>query len=235
MPEGVTHIGNTTHLLVWDGVRVLTDPWVKDPADHITQHRVAPAPLPVDVDLVLVTHEHDDHFDQAALALIDKRATLVLPVWLADRAKAFGFADVKSVKAGDALSVNGVHLDVVHAAHSCDEVTYVLGRSGRRVYFGGDSLLTPEINAIAPVDLAILPADAGALLGTRRVMSTDEAVQLGARLGQRALLTHHEYELTSSVWSVIAEIPGADVAKLPPWFHAPKPGEAIAWPWMEST
>ena len=241
--DGVFHVGNSTHLIVLGGVHVLTDPWLKDPADRILRHRVAPAALPVDVDVLLLTHEHEDHFDVEALALVNKNAVVVVPSWLEARVKALGFKDVRAVKPGDVLkNVGGLRVDVVLAKHDCDEVVYRFGDGQRRVFFGGDTLPTPEITALATskddggCDFAILPADAGALMGTRRVMNIDEAVAMGRSFGvdqpgKGCMLTHHEFELTSAVWNLIVDVKPVDTSKLPAWFTVPVPAQHLSFPW----
>lgn len=244
--DGVVHIGNSTHLIVLNGVHVLTDPWLKDPADKVLQHRVKPAPLPVDVDIVLITHEHEDHFDPTALALVNKRATIIAPTWMEARAKEQGFANVVVVKAGDAVDVGGLRFEVVKALHDVDEVAYRFGGTGegaKRVFFGGDTLPNPEIDAMAAdpktggADFCFLPADAGALMGKRYVSNVEEAVAIGQRFGvdqagKGAMLTHHEFELTSGLWSVILDVKPVDTSKLPAWFTAPVPGDHLLFPWM---
>jgi L-ascorbate metabolism protein UlaG (beta-lactamase superfamily) len=245
--DGIFHVGNSTHLIVLGGVHVLTDPWLKDPADKILKHRVAPAALPVDVDVLLLTHEHEDHFDAEALALIGKGCVVVVPIWLEARTRALGFKDVRPVKAGDVLKdVGGLAVvDVVRALHDCDEVVFRFAAGGRRVFFGGDTMPTPEIAALATrpddggCDFAILPADAGALMGTRRVMNVDEAVAMGTSFGvdkasKGAMLTHHEFELTSAVWNLIVDVKPVDTAKLPAWFCAPTPGTHLSFPWSST-
>ncbi len=241
--DGIFHVGNSTHLIVLGGVHVLTDPWLKDPADKILQHRIPPAALPIDVDVLLLTHEHEDHFDVEALALVDKRAVVVVPTWLEARTRALGFQDVRAVKAGDRLNdVGGLSVDVVRARHDVDEVVYRFGDDHRRIFFGGDTLPTPEITALATAvdqggcDFAILPADAGALMGTRRVMNVDEALAMATAFGvdqegKGCMLTHHEFELTSAVWSLIVDVKPVDVSRLPSWFTAPAPGQFLSFPW----
>lgn len=242
--DGVVHIGNSTHLIVLDGVHVLTDPWVRDPAEGILRHSVAPAPLPSQVDVVLITHEHEDHFDPTALAMIDKRAVLVVPSWLAARARPLGFAQVVSVKAGDVLDdVAGVRIDVVQARHDVDELVYRFERAGKSVFFGGDTLPTVQIEALAaraPVDLAILPGNGGSLLGTRYVMDAPEAIAMARALGvnaahKGALLTHHEYVVSPAFpWALIVDVPPPDVAAFPDWFRIPTPGQRVPFPWLSA-
>ena len=72
-------MGNSTHWIVLEGVAILTDPWVSEPADCILSHRYEPRPLPTRPDVVLITHEHGDHFDLAALRLLDRGAAVVVP------------------------------------------------------------------------------------------------------------------------------------------------------------
>lgn len=243
--DGILHIGNSTHLVVLNGVHVLTDPWLQDPADRVLNHRLPPAPLPVDVDVILVTHEHEDHFDEAALALVDKKACVVVPDWLVARTKALGFEDVRGCKSGDVVSdVRGLTVDVARARHDIDEVVYRFGfgvsdAAGPRIFFGGDTLPTPEIDLLAKggADFCILPADAGALMGERYVMNVDEAVAMASRFGvdqpkKGAFLSHHECELTSSVWSVILDVKPVDTSKLPAWFAALTPGQQMPFPWQ---
>ena len=240
--DGVVHIGNSTHLIVLDGVHVLTDPWVRDPAEGILRHSVPPAPLPIKVDCVLVTHEHEDHFDLAALALIDKRAVLVVPAWLQARARPLGFAKLLAVQAGDVIEdVVGLKLTVVQAKHDVDELAYRFERAGRSVFFGGDTLPTPQIAALAaqaPVDFAILPGTGGSLMGTRYVMDAPEAIAMAQAFGvdqhkRGALLTHHEFVVSPQFpWAMIIDLPPLDARAFPAWFRVPTPGEQLPFPWM---
>ncbi|HMG99523.1 MAG TPA: MBL fold metallo-hydrolase, partial [Gaiellales bacterium] len=60
----VTWIGHGTALLDVDGVRLLTDPLLRDRVAHLRRH----APLPPletlrGIDAVLLTHLHRDHLD----------------------------------------------------------------------------------------------------------------------------------------------------------------------------
>jgi L-ascorbate metabolism protein UlaG (beta-lactamase superfamily) len=234
--DGLHHVGNSTHLIVWDGVRILTDPWVTEPADHVIGHRVAPAPLPRDVALVLVSHEHQDHFDPAALAQLDHAAVVVCPRALAVRVRELGFADVRGVAAGDQLDVCGLAIEVVVGKHSVPEVCFRVVRGEHALFFGGDTMLTPEIEALArakPTPFVILPGERSSLLGRRHVMTPPEAVALAQRFGATtAVLSHHESRVTKRFpfgWMV--RIPPPDPREFPPWFRIPSPGEHIAFPW----
>lgn len=76
--EGLHHIGNSTHWIVLEGVAILTDPWLGEPADWILRHSVPPARLPRDPDVVLISHAHEDHFDLVALARLRRGAAILV-------------------------------------------------------------------------------------------------------------------------------------------------------------
>jgi L-ascorbate metabolism protein UlaG (beta-lactamase superfamily) len=240
--DGLFHVGNSTHLIELGGIRVLTDPWVSEPADHVLGHRVPPAPLPTDPALVLITHQHEDHLDPTALALLDRRATIVCPPCKGvDRVEALDFAQVRIVNAGDVLDVCGLTITVVRALHSVPEVSYRLAPPGapdRAVFFGGDTMRTPEIEALArahPTPVVILPGERSSLLGRRYVMTPPEAVALAQLFrAEVAVLSHHESRVIKR-WPFgwMVKIPPPDPAELPAWFKIPTPGTHIAFPWTE--
>jgi L-ascorbate metabolism protein UlaG (beta-lactamase superfamily) len=238
--EGLHHVGNSTHWIVLEGVAILTDPWVSEPADHILAHSHVPRPLPTNPDVVLITHEHGDHFDPAALALIDRRAAVVVPEGkLADAVRALGFTAVHGVRAGNVLSdVAGLTIEVVRARHSVPEVCYRVERGGRAFFFGGDTMLTPEIEALAarPVPFAILPGERSRLLWRRYVMTPEESIGLARRLGAtRAVLSHHEQVVTKQ-WPFgwMVRIPPVGQSDFPSWFVVPRPGDFVPFPWRDA-
>ena len=73
----ILHVGHSTHLVTVAGVRVLTDPWLYDPAFGALRHEHG---LPADtsgfatVDVLCLTHEHPDHADTTAIARMPRAA-----------------------------------------------------------------------------------------------------------------------------------------------------------------
>ncbi len=238
--EGLHHVGNSTHWIVLEGVSFLTDPWIMEPAERTLSHRVPPAPLPTKPDVVLVTHRHEDHFDLVALDRLDRKATVVLPVELAGRVRALGFADVRGVKAGDRLDdVRGAAIDVVLGKHDVAEVVYRVEKNRRAFFFGGDTMLTPEIEALAaakPTEFVVLPGERSSLLGMAFVMTPPEAVGLAKKMGaSRAVLSHHEaYVSRRFPYGFMVRIPPVRPEEFPAWFKIPAPGDHVPFPWSES-
>jgi L-ascorbate metabolism protein UlaG (beta-lactamase superfamily) len=199
----VTRIGHSCHLLEIGGRRLLTDPWFTvtptyDPGEHVA---LSVAELP-ELDAVLITHEHYDHCDLEAL--LDRRdVPIIAPGTVAGRARALGFTEVRELEAWDSTDVEGATVTATPGKHGVHEVTYVIQGGGRTVFFGGDSLKIPELDALpgrfGAFDLALLPTNGLCIRpagGLQVVMNATEAAELTATLRARVAIPHH-YAFTS--------------------------------------
>ena len=151
-----TFIGHGSLMFSFAGVTLHVDPYGKL-ADY--------AALPK-ADLILITHEHQDHLDPAALALVRTDATVVIgPAVCAPRV-----AGLTVTKNGDTRTVRGVGIEAVPAynlVHQRDTGQpyhprgngngYVLTFGDQRVYVAGDTEDTPEMRALQGIDWAFLP------------------------------------------------------------------------------
>jgi L-ascorbate metabolism protein UlaG (beta-lactamase superfamily) len=201
--SGVVHVGHSTHLVVWRGARILTDPWFYDPAFGALSHGVGPAVLPEDLgplDAILISHDHADHADLRALDRMDKRAAvLVATKYLAERVRALGFAEVDVLAPWRERSVGSgerrVAVTAVPGLHDVYEIGFVIGRPSQNVYFAGDSRLHPALAEIAErfaPAVSILPVDGTRLHGDPLwVMTPEDAVTAARTLGSRLVMPSH--------------------------------------------
>jgi L-ascorbate metabolism protein UlaG (beta-lactamase superfamily) len=162
----VTFLGHATLVVEMDGVRVITDPILRNRVGPLVRaDSRAPGSLGSGIDLVLISHSHWDHLDVGSLRLIDG-AHLVVPRGMAAYLRRRGIRDVSEVEPGDVIDWRGLKVTTVMARHhgfgppvgGTDlAVGYVL--AGRqRVYFAGDTAWFAEMAAmVRPVDVALLP------------------------------------------------------------------------------
>ena len=155
-PLDLTFLGHGTLMLTFKDTVLHVDPYGKV-ADY--------AALP-QADLVLLTHDHADHLDQAALALVRTPVTdIVLPPVCADRVQG-GLI----LKNGETRTVRGITVTAVPAynlVHHRDNGQpfhprgagngYLLDFGDTRLYVAGDTENTPEMAALKDVDIAFLP------------------------------------------------------------------------------
>jgi L-ascorbate metabolism protein UlaG (beta-lactamase superfamily) len=141
------------------GARLLTDPVLRDRVGPLTRRSAAVDPASVGhIDAVLLSHVHRDHLDLPSLRLLPRAVPVIGPdgsgALIAGR-------ETLELAPGEDATIAGVTVRATPAVHEVRR----RGRSvpaigftvGDRVYFAGDSDLFPEMESLAPLDLALLP------------------------------------------------------------------------------
>jgi L-ascorbate metabolism protein UlaG (beta-lactamase superfamily) len=159
-------LGHATVLIHLDGTTLLTDPLLRGRASALLRRHPVPDPgLTRRVDAVLLSHLHHDHLDVPSLRQLGSAVRLLGPrhagAFLARR----GFLGVRELAAGDAVAVNTVRVVATPARHNGFRAPFgpvggclgFLVEGSARIYFAGDTALFPEMEALGPVDVALLP------------------------------------------------------------------------------
>jgi len=176
MPITITWIHHASFRISGSGQVVYIDPW-KIPAE------------PGDADIVLVSHDHFDHCSEADIAKVSSNKTvLVAP---RDVVKKLGYGQV--VKPGDELHVDGTSIEAVSAYNSSKDfhpkgnewIGAVLSLDGKRIYYAGDTDITPEMAFLTSIDLALLP------VGGTYTLDAVEAAQACDEISPAAALPYH--------------------------------------------
>ena len=152
----VTFIGHGTLMFHFGGKTVHVDPYSRV-ADY--------AKLPK-ADLILLTHHHRDHLDPAALKHVRTETSIVVLTETCAQSVQGGII----MDAGDVRSAAGISVEAVPAynlVHKRDTgepfhpkgvgIGYVLTFGDKRLYVAGDTENTPEMKALANIDVAFLP------------------------------------------------------------------------------
>jgi L-ascorbate metabolism protein UlaG (beta-lactamase superfamily) len=163
----LTYIGHATVLIEMDGVRLLTDPILRNRVAAIKRHGQGVDPAcREDIDAVLISHLHLDHLDLPSLRMLDRSVHLIAPAGTADVLYGEGFANIEEIKIADSANVGPVKITATYAHHP--GARYPFGRAAQclgylingtsSVYFAGDTDIFPEMAALEPdLDLALLP------------------------------------------------------------------------------
>lgn len=209
VPDGYRRLAWAGVELRWGRHRVLIDPLedTRRLADYLgPRHgpldRAEPrAGMTTDV---LLTHAHPDHYDAAAIARqLQGGGRVWAPPGVANLVAADGFP-VRPVTVGETYHVGPFRAAPVPAsdAFGDEQVSWVVGSTGRRILHAGDTLWHGHWWATArahgPVDVAFLPIN-GVLGAPPGMMPADvpgtmtphQAVEAAHVLGARALCPIH--------------------------------------------
>jgi L-ascorbate metabolism protein UlaG (beta-lactamase superfamily) len=193
----VRYIGHGTVLIELDGVRLLTDPLLRNRVAHLRRTRPIDARALPQPDVVLISHGHYDHLDLPSLRLLGAATRVVAPQQLTAR---IAELDVVGVGEGDELSLGPVRVRATHAEHSGGRPLFgdgpalgyaILG--SKRVYFAGDTDLFAGMEGLVPdLDLALIPIWGwGATLGRGKHLDPKRAAEAVRRLAPRIAVPIH--------------------------------------------
>jgi L-ascorbate metabolism protein UlaG (beta-lactamase superfamily) len=183
----ITRIAHSSVLIDFDGHNVLTDPWFseKEGYYHGEPYGILLEDLPR-LDGVVVSHEHYDHYDMEAFqAYPDKQVPIAVIRGTAQPAREVGFTNVIEMEAWEKTSFGPIVITAIPGKHGVPEITYMLQAGSFTVYFGGDTLLIPELSEIPQhfpqIDVALLAINGLQIrpLGNQQVvMDPEDAAQL---------------------------------------------------------
>jgi L-ascorbate metabolism protein UlaG (beta-lactamase superfamily) len=166
--DSLRYIGHATTLLRLGGMSILTDPMLRSWLGPLQrQGPKPPADLPEVTDLILISHLHRDHLDLPSLRRLTSKTPLVVPRGAARWAAKGGAEEIHEIRLGERITVGDAEVTGVPAIHDgyrdrhrgkeLVPLGYLIRKSGRTVYFAGDTDLFPAMSKLGPIDLALLP------------------------------------------------------------------------------
>ncbi len=178
-----TWLGHSTVLLEIDGRRVLTDPvWGEraSPVSFVGPRRFQPVPIALDalppLDAVIVSHDHYDHLDrQSIIALARRGVPIITTLGVGGHLEAWGIPpeQVTELDWWERHEIGDLVLTAVPSQHFSGRglsrnatlwASYVVQGPRHRVFFSGDTGLTPEYADVrarlGPFDLVMLEVGA---------------------------------------------------------------------------
>jgi L-ascorbate metabolism protein UlaG (beta-lactamase superfamily) len=155
----ITWLGHASVRIDIAGARLLTDPLLRDRVGPLTRRSPAVDLADIaNIDAVLLSHVHRDHLDLPSLQLLPEATPMVGPP---GAGALVGGRELLELAPGEETAIAGVTVRATPAVHE-------VRRGGRSVpaigftiaggtYFAGDTDLFPEMDALAPLDLALMP------------------------------------------------------------------------------
>ena len=200
MSVRITYVGHATVLVDMDGVRLLTDPVLRNRVLHLRRAGAAPASALRGLDAALVSHGHWDHLDLPSLERLGRELPIVCPRGIGKLLRRRKFSHVVEVDEGESVAIGGAERDRdVRRARRL-----VAGRSARRrrrsamsiegsrrVYFAGDTDLFEGMAELGTFDVALVPVSGwGSKVGPGH-LDPERAVEAVARLRPKIAIPIH--------------------------------------------
>jgi L-ascorbate metabolism protein UlaG (beta-lactamase superfamily) len=194
----LTYVGHATVLIELDGVRILTDPILRNRVGPLRRRGSSPSPADLGpIDVALISHAHPDHFDRASLRAIPGDPVVITPRGLGRRAKRVAH-DVREVIVGDQVDIGDITITAIAARHPrwpLERVVRPLGyliEGSSRVYFAGDTAPFAAMSKLAGrVDVALLPVGRwGPPVGPAR-LTPRTAVSVARQVGAKIAIPIH--------------------------------------------
>ncbi|MGH3083850.1 MAG: MBL fold metallo-hydrolase [Gaiellaceae bacterium] len=205
MANQLTYVGHATVVIDLDGVRLITDPVLRQRVLHLRRVGAIPPAALRGLDAVLLSHAHWDHLDLPSLERLGKELPIVCPGGLAALLRRKRFTRVTTLEVGEEVTIGALSVQAVHAEHdgsrgplgAAGELGFVITGS-RTVYFAGDTDLFDDLASMGPVDAALVPvAGWGSKVGPGH-LDPERAAEAVRRLQPRVAIPIH--------WGTLAPI-----------------------------
>jgi L-ascorbate metabolism protein UlaG (beta-lactamase superfamily) len=160
----LTFLGHASTLIEIDGIRILTDPFLRRGLGPLERHGPLPDPAELEADVVVISHGHPDHFDRRSLRALPGGPTIVVPRRLGSRLPPSMLHGAVELVAGEWAQVGRLLVRAVPARHwispgapRAEPLGYVL-EAGRHIYFAGDTgRQDGHVPETRNADLVLLP------------------------------------------------------------------------------
>ena len=181
-----------------------------DPCSNLRGRTVDYSAMPK-ADILLVTHEHFDHYDTAAIALLTKENTQLMM----NRRCVELYGSGTAMENGDKRQLVGdeITLEAVPAYNTTEghlqfhpkgrDNGYILTLDGLRIYIAGDTEDIPEMASIKDIDIAFLPCN------QPYTMTPEQLVRAAKMVNPKVLFPYHYGE--TNVSGTPTQLPGIDV------------------------
>ena len=197
----VQYVGHASVLADLNGVRLLTDPLLRNRVAHLRRAVKVDAGALRGVDAVLISHLHYDHLDLPSLQRLGRDMPVVAPhgAGALIRRNA-GMKSVVELRPGEQIEIGALTVRATRAEHDtgrlpfgirAEPLGYMIEGGDRSVYFAGDTDVFDGMADLAPVDVALLPIWGwGPTMGPGH-MDPIRAAQAAALLGARLAIPIH--------------------------------------------
>jgi len=197
----ISFLGHGTLMLSYAGTLIHIDP-VSEYADY--------GKLPK-ADILLITHEHGDHFDQKAIALVTKTDTALVCNDAVKKKHGSG----RALRNGESVTERGIIIQALPAYNTTPgrdrfhpkgrDNGYLLTLGRTRIYISGDTEDIPEMANFGGIDIAFLS------MNQPYTMTPEQAARAARLLKPKVLYPYHYGDTDPSLLAGMLKGSGIEV------------------------
>ncbi len=208
---------NATVLLNIDNIKFLVDPMLGEKSSlgafpYTKDTRANPlADLPFsskelkkqlqDLDAVVVTHLHPDHWDVAAVQLLDKNLPIICPDIIAETIAGYGFTN--AIPVTSSIHFKGIELVLTEGEHGTGAIEekmgmvngFVFSSKNEIIYIAGDTIwcdaVKSTIGKYQPTYVVVAGGAATFAIGEPVTMSAEQIKFLGTTFPEITIIITH--------------------------------------------
>jgi L-ascorbate metabolism protein UlaG (beta-lactamase superfamily) len=194
----VHYLGHSTVLLEAPGLRILTDPFLRDRLGPLRRHGPVPTPAAIGpLETVAISHAHPDHFDTRSLKALLGDPLVIVPRGMVRRA---GLRAREVVVGEQVVIAPRWSITALPARHwrwpsapTAATIGYLIeGPGGIGIYFAGDTSRFAGLRELAGrVDLALLPVGTWGPHMSPGHLSPRSAAEVARDIGARFAVPIH--------------------------------------------
>jgi L-ascorbate metabolism protein UlaG (beta-lactamase superfamily) len=199
--NAIEYVGHATVLIDVAGVRLLTDPLLRNRVTHLRRAAKVDAGALRGLDAVLISHLHYDHLDLPSLQRLGRDMPVVAPRGAGPMIKRkAGVRNVIELSPAEEIQIGALTVRGTPAEHdaarlpfgaTAEPLGYVIEGGGKTIYFAGDTDVFPGMAELGPVDVGLLPIWGwGPTMGPGH-MDPERAAEAAALLGARIAIPIH--------------------------------------------
>lgn len=142
------------------------------------------------IDTVFVSHLHPDHWDEAAVNLIDKTTPIICPAPIAEAISGYSFLNIQPIQ--EEVQFNDLELHLTNGQHGTGEIGKKMGlvnglvikHQNQKVYVAGDTIWCQDvkeaIDTHKPNHMIVAGGAASFALGEPVIMTAQHIKELAA-------------------------------------------------------
>ena len=194
----IKFLGQSGYILKSGNTEIIIDPYLSDVVNKVANRpRMVDSPIDpskINVNAVICTHNHLDHLDTDAVALMPKTTRFITTNEGKNALNGLGQNNVQVLNLNESITIGDIEITAVYANHTVEAFGVIIKAEGKTLYFSGDTLFDEKLFEIKKYHPDYTFICINGKLGN---MNVEEAVITAKKIGAKYNVPNH-YDMFAS-------------------------------------